>query len=254
MAFTRFAATIGFLSAALCAGSALSQSGAEPRRVDLELALLADASGSIDAAEIAFQRQGYVAALADPGLIKLMTSGYHGAVALTYVEWGSDTSQDVVVDWTVIDGPAAAAAFSAALTAAPRRAFGRNAIGAALIKATEMLRGNDLEGDRLVIDFSADSANNWYGPSIQEGRDAALAAGVTINGLAVLCRSAGCGGRPVAYDLEAAFAREIVGGPGAFVVTADDPASFASAVREKLYLEVSGQPAPTRTAAAPAQR
>ena len=35
-------------------------------RVDLELVLLADASGSIDEAEIRFQRQGYASAITHP--------------------------------------------------------------------------------------------------------------------------------------------------------------------------------------------
>ncbi|MEM8742751.1 MAG: DUF1194 domain-containing protein, partial [Pseudomonadota bacterium] len=68
-----------------------------------------------------------------------------------------------------------------------------------------------------------------------------LAAGITINGLAVLCRS--CSGRPVSYDLEAAFAERIVGGPGAFVITADSAETFADAVRRKLILEISGMDA-----------
>jgi hypothetical protein len=41
------------------------------------------------------------------------------------------------------------------------------------------------------------------------------------------------------YDLEAAFARLIIGGPGSFVVTADGRRSFAEAVRKKLILEIA---------------
>lgn len=55
--------------------------------------------------------------------------------------------------------------------------------------------------------------------------------------LAVLCRH--CSGRPVSYDLEQAFADRIIGGPGAFVVTADSTATFADAVRKKLILEIA---------------
>ena len=73
-----------------------------------------------------------------------------------------------------------------------------------------------------------------------------LAAGITINGLAILCRS--CSGRPISYDLEAAFSERIVGGPGAFVVTADSPDTFANAVRRKLVLEIAGIGLPTRLA------
>ena len=60
-----------------------------------------------------------------------------------------------------------------------------------------------------------------------------------INGLAILCRHC-TSGRPISYDLEEAFERLIIGGPGAFVVTADNRESFAEAVRKKLLLEVAG--------------
>jgi hypothetical protein len=70
----------------------------------------------------------------------------------------------------------------------------------------------------------------------------ALAAGIVINGLAVLCRS--CSGRPAGYDLERAFAERIIGGPASFVVTADGDTSFADAVRKKLVLEIAGRAPP----------
>jgi hypothetical protein len=41
------------------------------------------------------------------------------------------------------------------------------------------------------------------------------------------------------YNLEDAFARTIIGGPGSFVVTADGKTSFEEAVRRKLVLEIA---------------
>jgi hypothetical protein len=209
---------------------------AAERRVALELVLLADATGSIDAAEIRFQREGYAEALTDPAVIAAIE--HAGPVAITYVEWADHRSQDVVADWTVIETAADAARFAEALLPAPRRAFGRNAIGAALLAGKRLIEENGIASDRQVIDLSADSANNWNGPSIAEARAEVLAAGITINGLAVLCRI--CSGRPVTYDLERAFDERIVGGDGAFVVTADGSESFAQAVRRKLVLELVG--------------
>jgi hypothetical protein len=117
---------------------------------------------------------------------------------------------------------------------------GGNAIGAALLFGKSRIETNDIEGFRKVIDISADSAANFSGPSIMSARDEVVAAGITINGLAVLCRE--CSGRPINYDLEAVFADEVVGWPGAFVVTADAPATFAEAVRRKLILEIASKP------------
>jgi hypothetical protein len=207
--------------------------------VDLELVLLSDASGSIDAAEIAFQREGYASAITDPAVLKAMTGGWNGKVAITFVEWGDALHQDVVVPWTVIAGPGDAAAFAQALLAAPRRAFGSNAIGSALQKGYELIEGNDLKGLRRVIDFSGDSAYNFNGFDVEPVRAQIIAAGITINGLAILCRADACSGRPVAYNLEQAFADYITGGAGSFVVTADSRETFATAVKRKLILEIA---------------
>jgi hypothetical protein len=225
------------LAAAVPAGG---QTAPQPsgEAVDLELVLLADATGSIDEAEIRLQRQGYADAMVDPEvLFAIANGGADGRIAVAYVEWAGATSQDVVVDWTVVDGAASARAFAAALLAAPRRAFGTNAIGAALLKGKELIETNAYEGWRKVIDLSGDSSWNPVGPSIAVARDAVLGSGIVINGLAILCRDP-CSGRPRHENLEEEYMR-IAGGPGAFVVTADGQRSFAQAVRRKLILEIA---------------
>ena len=223
----------------LAAAPAFAQ-GWVPDDVDLELVLLADATGSIDPGEIRLQRSGYAEAMQDPAVLAAIAEGAHGKIAVTYVEWAAAESQDVVVDWMLIGGAADAADFAQRLMAAPRRAYGRNAIGAALLKGKELIETNAHEGFRKVIDFSGDSANNWLGPPVAEARAAVLEAGIVINGLAVLCRSCATG-RSVDYDLEAAFFDRIIGGPGSFVVTADGDAAFADAVRRKLIMEIAGE-------------
>lgn len=226
---------------------AMPAKASEPVDVDLELVLMADATGSIDMSEIRFQRQGYATAIVDPAVIEAIRFTGWGRIAVTYVEWADAASQHVVVDWTVIDGEDSARAFAAALLTPPRTAYGRNAIGAALLKGKSMIESNRFDARRKVIDLSADSANNWNGPSISEARAAVLEAGIVINGLAVLCRSC-TSGRPVSYDLETAFEERIIGGPGSFVITADSADTFAAAVRRKLILEIAGATPETRIA------
>ena len=214
--------------------------------VDLELVLRAEASRSIDDAEIRFQREGYAAAITHPEVLDAIAQGFEQRIAVSYVEWGDASSQDIVVPWTIVDGPENAAAFADALLQAPRRAFGPNAIGNALAAAHALIESNDLDGYRKVIDFSGDSAYSFGGMPVAQARGAALAAEIVINGLAILCRAKECSGRPVHYDLEAAFADTIVGGPASFVVTADGADRFAEAVRRKLLLEIAGTPDPSR--------
>lgn len=212
---------------------------AEPVAVDLELVLLADATGSIDETEIRLQRQGYADAMVDPQVLwAIDNGGAEGRIAVTYVEWAGERSQDIVVDWMVVEDEASARDFGARLMAAPRRAFGSNAIGSALLKGKDLIETNDFEGWRKVIDLSGDSSWNPLGPPIAVARDAVLGAGIVINGLAILCRDP-CSGRPRFEDLEAEYRDRVIGGPGSFVVTADGDQSFAQAVRRKLILEIA---------------
>jgi len=107
------------------------------------------------------------------------------------------------------------------------------------LRAKAIIEETRFQGLRRVIDLSADSANNWNGPQIPVARGEVLAAGIVINGLAVLCRDC-WSGQPVSYDLERAFADQSIGGPGSFVVSVENSAAFAAAVRRKLILETAG--------------
>ncbi|MEM7635080.1 MAG: DUF1194 domain-containing protein, partial [Pseudomonadota bacterium] len=196
----------------LLTGTAAAQ---ERREAGLELVLLADASGSIDAEELAFQRQGYASAMTDPRVVAAIESSIYGSIAVTYVEWASNTA--VVADWTIIDSLETAQAFAKALTGPPRQAYGGNAIGGALLDAKKLIEANDIRAPRAVIDFSGDSIRNFSGPPIAAARAEVLAAGITINALPILRPE---DGRRAGANLEQEYADRIIGGPGAFMVTA----------------------------------
>lgn len=215
--------------------SAAQTSSQTQLEVGLELVLLADASGSIDAEELAFQRQGYALAITDPSVIEAIQSSLYGNIAVTYVEWASNTA--VVVDWTIVSDLETATGFANALTGPPRQAFGSNAIGGALLDAKRLIEQNDIYAPRAVIDFSGDSIRNSSGPSIADVREQVLGAGITINALPILRPE---DGRRAGINLEEEYANRIIGGPGAFMVTAEGRASFAQTVRRKLVLEISG--------------
>ena len=229
---------LGAIAFALAGNFALAQD------VELELVLLADASGSISEAEIAFQKEGYAQAITDPRVLSAIANSAYGAIAVTYVEWAANSA--VVVDWMKIDGPESAADFAAALAGAGRNAFGRNAIGAALLDGKRLIENNSFDGWRKVIDFSGDSPNNFSGPPIEVARQEVIAAGITINALPILCRFCDT---PARYpDLGAIYEDLIIGGRGAFVVTAESEEDLAQAIRRKLILEISGQMPPVAIA------
>jgi hypothetical protein len=216
-----------------------AQAQQPPGPVDLELVQMADATGSIDDVEIRLQRRGYADAMLDPEVLwAIANGGARGRIAVAYVEWANAAAQHVVVDWMVVEDADTARRFGERLMAAPRLAYGSNAIGAALLKGKELIEANGFEGWRKVIDLSGDSSWNPQGPSIATARDAVLGSGIVINGLAILCREP-CSGRPRFENLEAEYADKLIGGPGAFVVTADGEQSFARAVRRKLILEIA---------------
>lgn len=209
--------------------------GAQNREAGLELVLLADGSGSIDEAELQFQRQGYAQAITNPEVIAAIQGSIYGNIAVTYVEWATNTAQ--VVDWMIIDSPESAQAFADALIGPPRQVYGRNAIGGALLEGKRLIEDNDIVSPRQVIDFSGDSIGNSSGPPIDLARQEVLSAGITINALPILRPE---DGRRAGGNLEEAYETRIIGGPGAFMVTAESRDTFAATVRRKLFLEIAG--------------
>lgn len=209
--------------------------------VDLELILLVDVSGSVDAQEAELQRKGYADALNNERVIEAIRTGPMGRIAVTYIEWADDTYQNVIVGWSVIDGPAAAQGFADRLLAAPINTAFWTSIGSAIDFAARQFDGNGAEGVRRVIDISGDGYSNRGRPP-GEARDAAVAAGITINGLPILnTRPNPWGGMPP-VDLDAYYEQHVIGGPGAFVQVAGDFTSFGEAILAKLVREIAALP------------
>jgi hypothetical protein len=73
------------LAAAVASTTLFFAAPASAIPVALELALLVDVSGSVDAGEYALQKGGYVAAFQDPGLLAAI-AGLPGGIAVTYIE------------------------------------------------------------------------------------------------------------------------------------------------------------------------
>lgn len=68
----------------------------------------------------------------------------------------------------------------------------------------------------------------------------AIAQGVAINGLPIVNDRPGpFGGLPQMSNLDRYYANCVIGGRSAFLIVANDFASFAQAIRRKLILEIS---------------
>ncbi len=211
---------------------------AENATVDLELVLAVDVSRSMDTDEQKLQRAGYVLAFRHPEVIQAIRTGPIGKIAVTYLEWAGPHFQTVVVPWTQISTDGEAHAFADRLDTAPvSREFG-TAISGGLLFAASQFAISGVKGSRRVIDISGDGPNNM-GPPVAEARDGVVAAGITINGLPIVLKTATSVTAYGIPNLDVYYEDCVIGGPGAFMVTVDKLENFDDAVRRKLVLEIA---------------
>lgn len=211
--------------------------------VDLELVLAVDVSYSMDPEEQRLQREGYIQAILSPQFMNAVKSGPYGKIAVAYMQWASDADQDVLLPWTVIDGPESARAVADRLSEAPYRRARRTSISGAIDEALRMFRDNGFHGLRRVIDVSGDGTNN-SGRSVALARDDAVREGVVVNGLPLLLRPSSWGFSDIS-NLDEYFEDCVIGGPGAFSIPIRSRDQFLEATRNKLIQEVAWR-APVR--------
>src|SRR5215471_2834567 len=198
--------------------------------VDLQLVLAVDASGSVDQRRFELQMQGYVAAFRDPRVLQAIQAGPTQAIAVTMVQWTGPALQIQVLPWTLINDAASAQAFAAAIVATPRQLFsGGTSISGVIDYAVPLLLESPFKGTRRIIDISGDGSNN-RGRSAASARDAAVHAGVVINGLPILA---------LEPDLDHYYLDHVIGGPGAFAIAAESYEAFADAILKKLIREMA---------------
>jgi len=231
----RRTALLGSLAAA--ASTATTAAKAETP-VDLQLVLAVDVSRSIDEVEAELQRRGYIEALTNERIIDAILSGENRRIAVCYTEWAGTHYQVVVLDWTVIDSPAAARRFADKLAEAPRQSQSWTAVGAALAHAGQRFENTGFVSRRRVIDISGDGRTN-DGPPAELVRDRLVSQGIVVNGLPVMMNRSNFG-RPPDLSLDKYYEESVIGGAGSFMIVADDFDQFGRAVRTKLVREISG--------------
>jgi Protein of unknown function (DUF1194) len=206
--------------------------------VDVELVLAVDASYSMDVDRFAMQRNGYAQAIVSREFLEAVKTGPNRKVAVTYIEWASPKDQKIIIPWRVIDGPETAAAVAAEIMKAPARRGSRTSISGAINFATPLFDESPYRASRRVIDISGDGPNNM-GEPVTGARDAALAKGITINGLPIMLKEPSPRKDDI-EDLDLYYEDCVIGGPGAFVTTVKDREKFKEAIRTMLVFEVAG--------------
>src|SRR3954463_2507153 len=211
-------------------------------QVDLLLVLASDVSRSVDTRKFELQRQGYAAALSNPRVIEAIKSGPNGRIAICFLEWSGATSQKLVIDWTVVSDFASARRIGDQMLELPRSFADRTSISAGLEFSMAQLNNAPFEAPRRTIDVSGDGTNN-SGRDINSVRDEVLAKGVTINGLVILSDT------PLPWNpehtnppggLDNYYRNNVTGGPGSFVMVAENHNSFGEAIVKKMSDEIAG--------------
>jgi len=210
--------------------------------VTTELALLSDVSGSVDDADFALLRGGYVATFQDPAVINAITT--FGPIAATLVYWSDGQHQ--VVPWTLISDAASANAFAAAVAAAPRPESGGTGLADAINYGSTLFANNGFESAHQIIDIAGDGSDSVAGSfnpnpaNVKAARDNAINnAGVdTINALWVDDRDFFGDDPQDAINALDYGANNVIAGAGAFEEIVQDFPQFEEAVIRKITREV----------------
>jgi len=215
------------LAAVLFGGQAPARAQTE---VDLKLALMVDASGSVDRYRFELQKRGYIGALRNPRVLAAVMGGRNQSIAISMVQWTGPFLQVVVLPWTVIKDEASIGAAASVIEQTPRQLFGGGtSISGAIDYAMAMFPQAPFKAERQVIDISGDGSNNG-GRSVIRARDEAVAKDVTINGLPILA---------VEPYLDQYYRDYVIGGPGAFMIVAKDFETFGDAILKKMIIEIA---------------
>ena len=199
-------------------------------KVDLELVLAIDASSSVDGTEFVLQTRGLAEAFRHPAVHSAVRALGDIGIAVAVVQWSGEDEHALVVDWTrVVDG-ASANALARQIDNTPRAiSGGQTSIGDALRYSLEQFQHNGFQGRRQVIDVSGDGRAN-AGPDPSLLRDLAIAQGVTVNGLTIQNEEP---------FVDSYYQYNVIGGDGAFQMSAEDFEDFALVILRKLIREIT---------------
>ena len=221
----------GRVAAGLALLLGLMLAAAPARGAALALVLAVDVSASVTADAYVLQRDGIARAFGKRRLVEAI-SAVPGGIDLLVLEWSDPDRIAVTVDWARVGDAVSAEKFAMAVRKTRRSSNGLTAIGSALLAAAAAFDRLPEPAARHIIDVSGDGMAN-IGPPPANARDRIVAAGITINGLAILT------GESWLADY---YRRNVIGGPTAFVVVARTFGDIANAIERKLINEVADLP------------
>ena len=208
---------------------ALSANARAATIVDIKLSLVIDNSLSINAGEYALQMQGYAAAFRDAVVQNNILNGTVGKVAVNGVFFSGGVNASTLETFTILDSTAAINAFANVLEFFTRPTITSGTdIDAGMNHARTLLLDNSVAiASDLIMDVSGDGAAII---SPTTARDAAAAAGITVNGLTI-----------GAASLQSYYDANVITADG-FTLHSNNFTEFEAAVVEKIRRETTSPP------------
>jgi hypothetical protein len=206
-------------------------------KVGMQLILAADVSGSVNATRYKIQQDGYLEALGDSRVLKVIGELDPPVLAITFIAWARD--QDVMVPWMRVHDARSMDLFRNRLKDAQRPRIGINTLISRALFFCDRQFDQAFAGGRKVIDVSGDGDDNQGVGGLHDVRDALLAKGVVINGLPIIVK-------PPEYifppqppeGLDVYYRQHVVGGEGHVTIESIGFDNFKQAILQKLLLEI----------------
>jgi Protein of unknown function (DUF1194) len=210
--------------------------------VDVNVVTALDASDSMMRHEEWIEFDGMARAVSDAAFLAAVQAGVHHRIGFPAFTWSSHGNLQVVVPWTVLGSPPDAESIAGSLRKVPRYddraadirqddATGSRDrltdLSAAIRFGLDLLEAAPHRARRLVLNVSGNGVDN-SGEGPQAARAEALRAGAIINGLVI----------GEAHGIADYYRRQVIGGPGSFLIQARQPADIARAMLRKLLLDL----------------
>lgn len=153
--------------------------------VSLLLVLAIDVSDSVSPERFELQVRGTAEAFRHERVIEAIQHTPEGCIGVSVVQWSGEGHAEVSVPWHTICRREEALAFADAVEGIERKFSDFTSISHAIDYSVRLIETAPFHATRKAIDVSGDGSNN-NGRPVAEARSAAEAAGITVNGLAIV--------------------------------------------------------------------
>jgi Ca-activated chloride channel homolog len=222
--------------------------GPQPQGTDFNLITAVDVSDSITRHDEWLQYSGLARGVLDPAFLGRIAEGMEQRIGFMAYTWSSGGNFEVIVPWTIIATRADAERVALQFENAPRidrsgygsylpsrfntPTGGMTDIAEALEAAVTYSLSAPYPARRSVINILSNGVDN-NGKNPATIRDNAIRLGITINGVVFGTRQ----------DLPGYFRNNVVGGPGAFLMSVQEPDDLPATLEQKFWQDmIAGLP------------